>query len=119
VGTEARPVVTGVLGVVNIFVAIWAGVLLWLFAGWHVDDGVAARMSDGDWWIGGAFRVGVSLTVAVVLGFVSRALSWAAVRAFGPLPQLAEQPLAVGVALIAFAGGAVGTVQFVVSHPMF
>lgn len=116
---EGRSIVTGAVVLVNAVAAVGTGAVLWLVSVFHVDDGVASRLSDADWWLGGAERLGVALAVAAVLGLASSGLSWLAARALGGLPRLASRPLALAAAAVALFGGVLGAIQFVVTRPVF
>jgi hypothetical protein len=116
---EARSIATGAIVLLNASAALFAGAVLWLVSVLHVDDGVAARMSPADWWLGGAERVGLALVVAASLGLASAGLSWIASRALGDLPRLASRPLARITAAVALVGGVIGAIQFVVTRPVF
>ena len=116
---EARSIATGAIVLLNASAALLAGAILWLVSVLHIDDGVAAHMSTGDWWLGGAERVGLALVVAASLGLASAGLSWIASRALGELPRLAPRLLARITAAVALGGGIIGAIQFVVTRPVF
>ena len=116
---EGGGILVGMLVVTNAMVAIYIGGMLWLLSVFHLDDGVALAMSTADWWLGGAIRLGLSAGVAVVLGLASYLISLAAVRVLGGPERETTRMIAVAAAGVAFSGGAVGAIQFVVTRPYF
>lgn len=99
--------------------SIYVGFMLWLVCVLHVDDGVASRMSVLDWWYGGALRLACSLAVAMFVALLSGGLSRVVSRLGVEVTTRQSQLLARTAAGVAFTGGAVGAVEFVVTKPYF
>ena len=116
---KGRRIVTGVVVLANATAAVYVGGMLWLLSVLHLDDGVALQMTSADWWLGGAIRLSLSAGVATVVGLTSYLLSKSASWLCDGLPGLAARNVAVITAGVAFGGGTIGAIQFVVTRPYF
>lgn len=116
---EGRGVPSAILVCINAMAATSVGGMLWLLSVFHLDDAVALQMSTVDWWLGGALRLGLSAIAAVSFGLASYLVSLAAVRVWGGPARKTTRKIATVAAIVAFGGGAVGAVQFLVTRPYF
>ncbi|MEM7518661.1 MAG: hypothetical protein AAF368_17280 [Planctomycetota bacterium] len=97
-------------------VAVYLALVAWLFSAWMVDDSVAFQMTEADWWLVGARRLGLAWAFAAgyagILHLVNQ--RWVAPH-FHSSRFIALAPaLLGGVVAVAAAAGAV---TFVVEKP--
>lgn len=101
---------------VEVAVAVYLAFMAWLLSTWMVDDSAAFRMTETDWWLVGARRLGVACIVAIVyagiLFLVNR--RWVAPQ-FQSSRAVALAPVMLGSTVAAAA--AVGVMFFVATKP--
>jgi hypothetical protein len=119
--TLDRPVVTGkpisiLILAAEVMAAAYLALMAWLLSVWMVDDSVAFQMTEADWWLVGARRLGVACAVALgyagVLWLINR--RWVA-PCFGPSRLILFAPAVLGGVVAAAA--AVGVATFVTTKP--
>jgi hypothetical protein len=116
---RARHLIAAVVVAINAGVAAYAALVSWLLAVWFLDDGVAARMTDRDWWIAAAVRVAGALVAAMLVATGLYLVNWMASCHLAVLPRPWPRRLALAAGSVVGMAGLAGAIQFLVTRPWF
>jgi hypothetical protein len=116
---RARHLITAGVVAINAGVSAYAALVIWLFAVWFLDDGVAARMTDRDWWIAAAVRGAGALVAAILVATGLYLVNWVASSQLAVLPRPWPRRLALAAGSLVGLAGLAGAIHFLVTRPSF
>ena len=112
-----RRTIAGLILIVEVGLAAYLSLVVWLLSVWMVDDSQAFRMAPADWYVEGLRRLGPALVVSVVFGGLTYLANRQWVNpSFPGSPRLGARTAVLLAACIALWGTA-GAIRFVITKP--
>jgi hypothetical protein len=112
-----RKLVIFTLAGAEVAALVYLATITWLLAGWFLDDAVAARMSENNWYRLAVLRVLASCLAALIAGSLIYAVNrFVAVRIGYESSRLPLRS-ATAFGLVVALAGIAGAVQFAIEKP--
>lgn len=102
---------------VQVLVTAYVSLIAYLLCTWMVDDSVAARMTESDWYRVAAMRLSVATLVAASLAWGAHQVTrrWVVAPLGGSRRHALWVALALGACVL--LAGALGAIRFVIDKP--
>ena len=112
-----RKVAVAVVGLIECGALGYVVLVTWLLTVLFVDDSVAARMTNADWYLAAATRAFVATVVAAIAGFIIYVLNRFVARQAGHAESKVPRVSGLAFAFIVFVAGLAGSLEFAIKKP--
>jgi hypothetical protein len=115
----AKSAVIALTGFVECALLVYLTLVTWLITAWFIDENAAMRMTDGDWYVLAAERLGgvclLAATAGGIVYVVNRLVAYTTGHRGSRVPRLSAL-LFAGLIVLA---GVVAAVELVIKKPYF
>jgi hypothetical protein len=89
----------------------------WLLSSWFIDDSIAFRMTNIDWYKDGAHRFAIAVGVAIAFGFATYIINGLILKNLFEHRSRFRFWISVGFAVAIGIAGLAGSIEFIITKP--